>query len=256
MHNVTGAAETSAVRTALVTGAANGIGAATAELLLAQGMRVVAVDRDAGALERFADQERAEPVAADLTTAAGIAAAVAAAGPIDHFVHAAGIIRLADPLTLTPDVWDAVMDINLRGTFFLTQAVIPQLTDDATAVLVASVAGKMALTTEAIAYNASKAGVIAMTKSFAYLLAPRGIRINAVAPGIIATQMQDAIVDFVSERRGVAVGELLDTRLQTVPLGRDGTSAEVAAVIRFLLSDDASYMTGQAVNISGGQCMY
>src|SRR6476659_5483158 len=238
----------------IVTGAASGIGRATARRLLADGRPVLAVDRDAAGLEALA-AEGAEALTADVTDAADrrrIAGAVEPAG----LVNAAGVIRLLPIDDVAEDDWDAVMAVNARALFFLTQEVGRRLGEGGAVVNVASGAGKTGSTVEAAVYSASKAAVLSMTRTFAHAWAKRGVRVNAVCPGVIETPMNDVVLDGIAAARGIDRGAVERARAAAIPMGRAAPPEEVASVIAFLLSDDASYMTGQGVNVTGGMITY
>lgn len=235
----------------LVTGAASGIGAAVTDLFAARGVETIAADL--APVETTGAERR---VAADLTTAAGREAMLAGVERLAGLVHCAGVIRLVDPAELTEEQWDLVLDTNLKATFFLLQAALPLLEPGSAVVLMSSVAAKSSSTPEAAAYGASKAGILALARAFAHYLAPRGVRVNAICPGIIDTPMQARLLEDVSANRGIPVAELEEERHATVPLHRAAAPREVAEVAAFLLSERASYMTGQAVNVSGGMITY
>jgi NAD(P)-dependent dehydrogenase (short-subunit alcohol dehydrogenase family) len=238
----------------IVTGAASGIGRSTARRLLADGRPVLAVDRDAAGLEALA-AEGAEALTADVTDAADrrrIADAVEPAG----LVNAAGVIRLLPIDDVAEDDWDAVMAVNARALFFLTQEVGRRLGEGGAVVNVASGAGKTGSTVEAAVYSASKAAVLSMTRTFAHAWAKRGVRVNAVCPGVIETPMNDVVLDGIAAARGIDRGEVERARAAAIPMGRAAPPEEVASVIAFLLSADSSYMTGQGVNVTGGMITY
>ncbi len=238
----------------IITGAASGIGRATARRLLADGRPVLAVDRDAAGLEALA-AEGAEALTADVTYAADrrrIADAVEPAG----LVNAAGVIRLLPIDDVAEDDWDAVMAVNARALFFLTQEVGRRLGEGGAVVNVASGAGKTGSTVEAAVYSASKAAVLSMTRTFAHAWAKRGVRVNAVCPGVIETPMNDVVLDGIAAARGIDRGEVERARAAAIPMGRAAPPEEVASVIAFLLSADSSYMTGQGVNVTGGMITY
>ncbi len=238
----------------IITGAASGIGRATARRLLADGRPVLAVDRDAAGLEALA-ADGAETLTADVTDAADrrrIADAVEPAG----LVNAAGVIRLLPIDDVAEDDWDAVMAVNARALFFLTQEVGRRLGEGGAVVNVASGAGKTGSTVEAAVYSASKAAVLSMTRTFAHAWAKRGVRVNAVCPGVIETPMNDVVLDGIAAARGIDRGEVERARAAAIPMGRAAPPEEVASVIAFLLSADSSYMTGQGVNVTGGMVTY
>jgi NAD(P)-dependent dehydrogenase (short-subunit alcohol dehydrogenase family) len=244
------------VSRAVVTGAASGIGRATALLLLERGESVVAADRDEAGLSVVADAG-AEPLVCDVSDPGDRARLLDAAGPAcDHLVNAAGVIRFAALDAVTEDDWERIMAVNAKALFFLCQAFAPRLQPGGAVVNVASGAGKTGSTHEAAVYGASKAAVLSATRSFAHAYAGRGVRVNAVCPGLIDTPMNDVVIDGIAPLRGVAPDEYARTRLAAVPLGRLADPREVAEVIAFLLSNASSYMTGQSVNVTGGMITY
>ena len=241
---------------AVVTGAASGIGRATTLLLLERGATVVAADRNEAGLAVVADAG-AEPIVCDVTEPADLARLVDAAGPAcHHLVNAAGIIRLATLDAVTEDDWERIMAVNAKALFFLCQAFAPRLQPQGAVVNVASGAGKTGSTHEAAVYGASKAAVLSVTRSFAHAYAGRGVRVNAVCPGLIDTPMNDVVIDGIAPLRGLEPDAYGRARLAAVPLGRLADPREVANVIAFLLSDASSYMTGQSVNVTGGMLTY
>jgi NAD(P)-dependent dehydrogenase (short-subunit alcohol dehydrogenase family) len=239
-------------RRALVTGGASGIGHATASLLSELGAKVVLLDLDADAARRAAEGLSAHAVTADVRHPDEVEAAVAGAtrslaGQPDLLVNAAGIYRFCPALEIDVAEWDDVLDTNLRGSWLVARAVARRLVDaerPGTIVNISSTAGLVADRDEpAVHYNASKAGVIALTKQLAVELAPHAIRVNAVCPGLIDTPMLRIMDEPAVGRR------YLDER---VPLRRLGRPEEVASLIAFLSSDEARYVTGVAVPIDGG----
>jgi NAD(P)-dependent dehydrogenase (short-subunit alcohol dehydrogenase family) len=241
--------ETIAGRRAAVTGAASGIGEAVARRLIRDGAEVVAVDRVEAAVEG------ARALVADLATVDGRAAVVEAADGFDYLVNAAGIIRLVPILESTPEDWHDIFAVNAEAVFFLCQGLGPRLLPGGAIVNLSSTSAKASGTTEAAIYAASKAAVISMTRSFAYALASRPVRVNAVCPGITDTPMQEKVLHEIAAIRGTTYDALAQGRLASVPLARTSSADECAGLIRFLLSDEAGYMTGQAINFSGGLVM-
>ena len=243
-------------KTALITGAARGIGAATAAVFLSEGARVALVDIDADgaaatAARLAADHPgRVTAHTADVSDAAAVEpvldAAEAALGPIDTLVNNAAILRPGTVLDLDPEAFEQVFRVNLLGGFLLSQAVARRLVAagrPGAIVNLSSINGQVAIP-EQTAYVAMKGGVNQLTKAMALTLAPHGIRVNAVAPGSIDTDMFKAVAGSPSAYRTV---------MSRTPLGRPGTPAEVGRLCAFLASDDAAYITGDVVVIDGGR---
>jgi NAD(P)-dependent dehydrogenase (short-subunit alcohol dehydrogenase family) len=236
---------------AVVTGAASGIGQAVALRLIRDGATVLAADRDEAGLRRVVEAG-ASPVVADLSTDAGRDGLVAAAEAVDYLVNAAGIIRLKPILEFTTQDIRDIYAINVEATWDLVSRIGRTMPAGGAIVNLSSSSAKLATTTEAAVYASSKTAVLSITRSFAYAFAPNGVRVNAICPGIIDTPMQDKVLADVAAKRGLAVEELSAARNRTVPLGRAASADECAGAIVFLLSDEASYMTGQAINFTGG----
>ena len=236
---------------ALVTGAASGIGAGAARRLLRGGVEVIATDIDGQGLEALSDLG-AVPLVFDLADPNDRTQIIEAATGVDYLVQAAGIIRLLPIEKITIDDWRSVFAVNAEAMFFLCQGIGATMPAGGAIVNLSSSSAKLANTTEAAVYAASKAAVLSITRSFAYSLAPIPVRVNAICPGIIDTPMQDAVLEQVSTIRGVTPQQLSDLRETSVPLGRGASPDEIAELIWFLLSNGAGYMTGQAVNFDGG----
>ncbi len=255
--------DTPTAGTALVTGAGAGIGRAIALRLARDGRDIGVVDRDVAAAEATAVLvralgRRAFVASADVAHRSAVRNAVAevaaALGDIDVLVNNAGILRTAPFLDVTEADWRQIMSVNLDGVFHGCQAVLPGMLARGAGCIVnmSSWTGKKGVPNHA-AYSATKAAVIALTQSVAAEMAGRGIRVNAVCPGtIVDTQMRDD-AEAMSKAQGLPD---VHTRVQTlVPMRRAGVPDDVAGVVAFLVSADATYMTGQAINVTGGLWM-
>jgi 3-oxoacyl-[acyl-carrier protein] reductase len=241
-------------KVALVTGASRGIGAAIARRMAAEGAMVLAAARTKGALEELVAEiaaagGKASALILDMADPASIAeavkAALAAHGQIDVLVNNAGITEDNLILRLSKESWDRVIATNLTGVFLLTQAVVKSMVRKrhGRIVNVTSIVGLMGNPGQAN-YAASKAGLVGLTKTVARELASRNITCNAVAPGFIETAMTDRMTDEVKAKLS---GE--------IPLERLGTADDVAAAVAYLASDEAAYVTGHVLNVSGGLLM-
>lgn len=244
-------------KVAIVTGATSGIGRASAELLAARGAKLVAVGRDARRIDdlcnALARQSAAvHGVVADVTEegapATIVAAAVAVYGAIDVLVNAAGVIAMGTIETTSDEVWDRLMDINARAPFRLMREAMPHLVARrGTVVNVSSVNGLRSFA-GVLAYCVSKSAIDQLTRCAALEVAAKGVRINAVNPGVTITNLH---------RRGGMNDEQYSAFLQrsrdTHPLGRPGEATEIAELIAFLASERASWITGETVSIDGGR---
>jgi 2-hydroxycyclohexanecarboxyl-CoA dehydrogenase len=242
-----------AERTALVTGGASGIGAATCRRLAAEGARVAVTDIDVDGAGRVADEIDGRAYELDVRSDDSIGAAVAAAerdlGPIDVLVNNAGYDEWRWFTDTDPALWDRVLAVNLRGVIAVTHKLLPGMQQRRRGRIVntASEAGRVGSSGSA-AYSAAKAGVIGFTKTIAVESGRFGITCNAVAPGPIDTPLLMA----APERLGDLGKRIVETMVGSTTLRRIGRPDEVAAAIAFLASDDASYITGQALGVSGG----
>jgi 3-oxoacyl-[acyl-carrier protein] reductase len=241
-------------KVAIVTGAGRGIGRAIAERLAVEGADLALCDLQedwlvdtAAAVEAVG--RRALKLAVDVSNTAAVNGAVERVlqdvGRIDVLVNNAGITKDTLVLRMSDEDWDAVLNVNLKGTFLFTRAVAKPMVKQRSGCMVniASIIGLIGNAGQCN-YAASKAGVIALTKSVAKELASRNIRVNAVAPGFIESKMTDALA---AEVRG--------KMLEAIPLKRFGTPADVADTVVFLASDASSYVTGQVLTVSGGMVM-
>ncbi|HXW07580.1 MAG TPA: SDR family oxidoreductase [Vicinamibacterales bacterium] len=241
----------------IVTGASSGIGRATAIRFGTAGGGVLAVGRDESALERVCEAVRqaggeAAAFVADITEASApervVRTALAQWGGLDTVVNAAGIIASGALDATSDEVWDRMMDINARSPFRLMRAAVPALAQSRGSIVnVSSVTGLRAFP-GVLAYCVSKGAVDQLTRCAALDLAPRGIRVNAVNPGVVVTNLH---------RRGGMSVEQYDAFLQrsreTHPLGRPGEASEIADLIYFLASDRAQWITGETISIDGGR---
>jgi 2-hydroxycyclohexanecarboxyl-CoA dehydrogenase len=244
-------------RTALVTGGASGIGAATARRLAAEGARVGVVDLNGDGARAVAGELDGFGCAMDVADAAsvrdGIDSVVAELGEIDVLVNNAGTDRFSYFVHSDEQLWDFVLGVNLRGVLAVTHAVLPGMQErrSGTIVNVASEAGRVG-SQGSVVYSAAKAGVIGFTKAIAREAARYRVRCNAVAPGPIETPLLNAAPAMLGE-----LGERLKKAMvDSTALGRSGAPEEVAAAIVFLAGDDSSYVTGQTLGVSGGLSMW
>ncbi len=241
-------------RTALITGASRGIGRACALALAGAGVRVALAARNMEALEKLAEELRAEgreafAVEMDLASAESIREAMAKAarefGRIDILVNNAGITKDGLAVRMKKDDWDAVLATNLTGAFLAIQQALPGMMRErwGRIINISSVVGESGNAGQAN-YSASKAGLIGLTKSLAQEMASRNITVNAVAPGFIETDMTGGLSAETKEKLAASI-----------PLKRIGRAEEVAAAVRFLASEEAGYITGHVLDVNGGMYM-
>jgi NAD(P)-dependent dehydrogenase (short-subunit alcohol dehydrogenase family) len=243
-------------KVAIVTGAARGIGFAIAKRLSQAGARVVVADIDEESAEaavrrlREGGVEAVEAVA-DVTKPEEVGAmverAIDAFGKLDVLVNNAGITGRDSSLSkITDQDWERVLKLNLTATFYCCRAAIPRMREQRSGAVVnvASISGKEG-NPNMIPYSVSKAGVICLTKALAREVIHDGVRVNCVAPAVIETPLLDQLQP-----------EAIEYMTSKVPMGRMGRAEEVAAVVHFLASDDASFVTGQCYDVSGGRATY
>ena len=242
-------------KTAVVTGGGSGLGRAIALAFAREGAMVAVWDIKAeqamavsGTIESMGQTSQAQAV--DVSTGAQVESAVAKImdswGHIDILVNNAGICQVASIENISEDDWDRIMAVNLKGTFLCSRAVMGAMKKQKTGKIInmGSVAGKIGGIATGAHYSASKAGVMCFTKSLARELAPYGINVNGIAPGVIETEMTRTIT-----------GGNWDAYLSSIPFGRIGTEDDVARVALFLASEDSSYLTGEIIDVNGGQFM-
>ena len=241
-------------KVAVVTGAARGIGRSIAERLAREGADVAICDLQAEWLAETASAiqalgRKALPVAVNVGNGESVTACIAEVmkvfGRVDIMVNNAGITKDGLLVRMSDDDWDAVLQVNLKGTFLFTRAVAKVMMKQLSGAIVniASVIGLIGNAGQCN-YAASKAGVIALTKSTAKELASRGVRVNAIAPGFISSKMTDALSQ-----------EVRDQMLKAIPLACFGTPEDIAKAVTFLASEEASYVTGQTLSVNGGMVM-
>jgi NAD(P)-dependent dehydrogenase (short-subunit alcohol dehydrogenase family) len=239
--------------TALVTGAAQGIGAAIARKLAQEGYQVAACD-----LRLAPDVAGVRPYVLDVSDINGHASVLEQIsndlGEITALVNAAGICTTQTIDQITPEGWSKTFSVNVQGAFFLSRACADRMQPGGAIVNIASVSGFLPKL-EQIDYGASKAALVSLTRSMALVYGPKGIRVNSVAPGVIDTPLTQSIAQHRAELRGVEPEETLAPVLGATPLRRMGEADEVADVVAYLLSDKASFVTGQCLNACGGFLM-
>ncbi len=245
-------------KTALVTGASSGIGAATAAVLADLGARVaIGYHRNRTGAEEVRDKiaatgAKVAAIRADMRNSAEVARMVASAiaqlGPIDILVNNAGSLVARIPLSkLTEESWDEVMDLNLKSVALCSKTVAASMVERKSGAIVnvVSIAGRNGGGPGAGPYAAAKGGLISFTKSMAKELAPHGVRVNALSPGVIDTPFHEVF----------STPEMMQNFVKAIPLGRVGTAMECAMAIAFLVSGAASYIVGETLEVNGGQLM-
>ena len=248
-------------KTALITGAARGIGRAFAEAYLAEGARVAIADIDAARVEDTAAEIGALPVVMDVTDQAsidaGVARVVAELGGIDILINNAALFDLAPIVDITRDSYDRLFAINVGGTLFTLQAVARHMIDTGRRgriINMASQAGRRGEPLVAV-YCATKAAVISLTQSAGLNLIAHGINVNAIAPGVVDGEHWDGVDTFFARYENKAPGQKKKEVGEAVPFGRMGTAADLTGMAIFLASSEADYIVAQTYNVDGGNWM-
>src|SRR5437667_8255525 len=255
-------------RIVLITGAARGIGAASARRLARDGARVVLADLDGNAVEKLAAELGGAALPADVTRAADVARMVEDVyrrfGRLDVLFNNAGVIRVQPLLDVTEAEWDRVMNVNLKALFFVMQAVArrmkaqpPMAGSELRGKLIhtASIASYRGGLPLLAPYSASKAGLVSLSRTAAQVLAPHRITSNCICPGVVDTPMWKQIDRDWTALEGWAPGEAWKRRGAGIPLGRPERAEDLTGLVVFLASADSDYMTGQAINVDGGLVM-
>lgn len=248
-------------RRALVTGGASGIGYAVANALLNSGAWVAIADIEASLLVQATNSlanKRLLPINMDVTSQASVRAGVEAASGefrgLDTLVNCAGVIDFSPLSEITESAWDRVLDIDLKGVFLCCQAAAPFLCSSGQGRIVnmSSDAGKKGYPLIS-SYCAAKFGLIGFSKAIAGELAPHGVTVNCICPiGVTSTRMGQKVLQWLEERTGRSRDELLASRERGTPLGRMATMDDVVHAVMFFLSNKASFLTGEALNVDGG----
>jgi meso-butanediol dehydrogenase/(S,S)-butanediol dehydrogenase/diacetyl reductase len=249
-------------KTAVVTGAASGIGAAIARELAGRGHHVVVTDIDVAAAEGVAGEISGTPAALDVVDAAAAAAlvdrVVAERGGFDVWVNNAGISAMTPFLDVSVEQLGRTLAVNLQGVFICGQAAAHALVAAGRGgriVNVASMAGKQGRVPYLSDYVASKFGVVGLTQAMAFELAPHRITVNSVCPGYVATPMQERELEWEASLRGTTADAVRRLWIDDTPLGRLEEPEDVARAVAFLASDDAAFITGEALAVNGGAFM-
>ena len=243
-------------RHAIVTGAGSGIGQQVAIQLLEAGARVTGVDINEAGLEpvRAAGGEALVVDLADLEQRASVIDA-ARRDPPHFLVNAAALLQVIPVADVDPDVFRRHFTVNVEAVWFLCRDIGAVMAEGGAIVNFSSPSARWAYTLETAVYGATKTAIQGVTRSFAIHLAPRGIRVNAISPGITDTPMQERVLREVSTLRGLSYEDLSSSRTKLVPLKRSAPPSEMAGVVVWLLSDSAAYITGQTIYVDGGYIM-
>ncbi|MBI5617046.1 MAG: SDR family oxidoreductase [Gammaproteobacteria bacterium] len=244
---------------ALVSGAAGGIGSATARRFAAEGVRVAVTDIDAAKLDALASDIGALALPADGSSREAlhevIEKTVAEFGALDTLIATQGAASAGTVSPKGDKAWAQALDINLTGPYFLAGEALPHLVKRrGSIVLIASTAGLFAGPVGGVGYTAAKSGVVGLARWLARDYGPRGVRVNALCPGWVKTALADNTMAYLAQREGITVEEAYARSTRHIPLRRVSQPAEIAAVCAFLASSDAAMVTGHAMVVDGGGC--
>jgi NAD(P)-dependent dehydrogenase (short-subunit alcohol dehydrogenase family) len=250
------------MKVALVTGAGQGIGRAIALRLAKDGFALALVDINVEAINRVRMElteqgGQALAIEANLTQVDHIQYAVDRAaewGPLTALVNNAGRVKITPFQEVPENEWDAILTLNLKTVFFMMQSAARHMSDGGRIVNMSSISGRSGRPDQPH-YAAAKAGVISLTQSAALAFASQGINVNAVCPGVVDTPMTAGIHEIRAGAQGITPEESLARMISKIPLGRVETTDDVANAVSFLCSPDASYITGQSLNVCGGMEM-
>jgi acetoin reductase-like protein len=252
-------------KVAIITGAARGIGKGIALRLVKEGCRVVVADIDfqgASKIKEEIDKMGGESLSIKVNVSKNkevkkmVEMTLKEFGRIDILVNNAGVNKACPITELSEEGWDYILNVNLKGVFLCCKAVVPHMIKEKQGKIV-NISSKVAklggrwLT----AYSASKSGVVAFTQSLAREIAPHKINVNAICPGIIFTELWDGLKEKFAQKLNISQKEVNERYVKEIPLGRACTPEDVANVVVFLCSEESNYMTGQAINVTGGQEM-
>ena len=247
----------------LITGGGSGIGRAIAERFAVEGARVIVADRSLAAAKAVTDfiGPSARAVVVDVSSLTSVREAVRSAkeafGGIDVLVNNAGAFDMQPLLDIEEESFHRLQSVNVNGTLFMLQEVARDMVEDGRSGVIINMASQAGRQGEpqSAAYAATKAAVISLTRSAALALVRKGIRVNAIAPGIIDTPMWDHVDALYAKQEGIALGEKKRQVTSAIPLGRMGQPDDVALVAVFLACDDSKYVIGQTINVDGGKIL-
>lgn len=240
-------------KSVVVTGASSGICRALAIRLRDAGMHVIGVDINSKELQSIAGITH---LVVDLSNDQGRAQVVEAGKGAHALINGAALIRLKKITDFTTQDIRDIYAVNVEAPWYLMSKLSTTMPDGGSIVNLSSVSARLTVTPETAIYASSKTALLAMTRSWAHVLAPRNINVNALLPGITNTPMQEHVLERLAELRAEPYQDLAESRLDSIPMKRAATPDEIAAYIHFLISDEAKYITGQALSQDGGAVMF